>query len=176
MTLQSQMSVPSTAWNHHPSSFIFLPSSFFIHPSSLFIIIHSSFLHFATFKPFRLVLYHFYWLLCKFFLSIFWVKFWFVLVAGTIGPLIFLVCIVKISIIMDIVKGRLYWLELHSIHFVDDCTNVIKANDKDQLEDVLQLCSAEHHPNFTELEWSRTWQRKNTLIMLHLLPEEQNQE
>ena len=44
-TLQSQMSVrsfvrlsvlkqnPSTAWNHHPSSFILHPSSFFIHPS-----------------------------------------------------------------------------------------------------------------------------------------------
>ena len=48
---------PSTAWNHHPSSFIFLPSSFFIHPSSLFIIIHSSFLHFATFKLFSLFFY-----------------------------------------------------------------------------------------------------------------------
>ena len=32
---------PSTAWNHHPSSF-------FIHPSSFIITLHSSFLHFAT--------------------------------------------------------------------------------------------------------------------------------
>ena len=38
---------PSTAWNHHPSSFI-------LHPSSFFIILHSSFLHFATFKLFSL--------------------------------------------------------------------------------------------------------------------------
>ena len=61
-TLQSQMSVcpsvcqqnHSTAWNHHSSSLILHPSSFFIHPSSLFIILHSSFLHFATFKLFSL--------------------------------------------------------------------------------------------------------------------------
>ena len=39
---------PSTAWNHHPSSF-------FIHPSLFFIILHSSFLHFATFKLFSLL-------------------------------------------------------------------------------------------------------------------------
>jgi len=32
------------------------PSSFFIHPSSYFIILHSSFLHFATFKLFSLFL------------------------------------------------------------------------------------------------------------------------
>ena len=34
---------PSTAWNHHPSSFIFHPSSSFIilhHPTSSFIILH----------------------------------------------------------------------------------------------------------------------------------------
>ena len=49
-TLQLQMSVrscvlkqnPSTAWNHHPSSFIFHPSSFFIHALSFFI--HPSFI------------------------------------------------------------------------------------------------------------------------------------
>ena len=45
---------PSTASNHHPPSFILHLSSFFIHPSSLFIILHSSFLHFATFKLFSL--------------------------------------------------------------------------------------------------------------------------
>ena len=33
---------PSTAWNHHPSLFIFHPSSFFNHPSSFFI--HPSFI------------------------------------------------------------------------------------------------------------------------------------
>ena len=38
---------PSTAWNHHPSSFI-------LHPST-FIILHLSFLHFATFKLFSLL-------------------------------------------------------------------------------------------------------------------------
>ena len=53
-TLHSHMSVhlynclsishPSTAWNRHPSSFIIQPSTF--------IILHSSFLHFATFKLF----------------------------------------------------------------------------------------------------------------------------
>ena len=42
----------STAWNHHPSSFIFQPSSFFSHTS--FILLNSSFLHFATFKLFSL--------------------------------------------------------------------------------------------------------------------------
>ena len=39
---------PSTAWYHHPLSFIILHSSF--------IIIHSSFLYFATFKLFSLLL------------------------------------------------------------------------------------------------------------------------
>ena len=60
VTLHSQMSVrssvshrnPSTAWNHHPSSFILQPSSFFIHPSSFY-------LHFATFKLFSLFLWIF---------------------------------------------------------------------------------------------------------------------
>ena len=60
---------PSTAWNHHLSSFILHLSSFFIHPSSFFIILHhpsSSFiiLHptsffilpsFRNFKAFQLV-------------------------------------------------------------------------------------------------------------------------
>ena len=35
---------PSTAWNHHPSSFIIHPSSFFFHP--LFFILHHSSLSF----------------------------------------------------------------------------------------------------------------------------------
>jgi len=38
---------PSTAWNHHPSSFIIHPSSFFIHSffiNSSFIFVHPSFI------------------------------------------------------------------------------------------------------------------------------------
>ena len=50
---------PSTAWNHHPSSFIIHPSSFFIHPSLFFINLHSSLLHFATFKLFSLFIWTF---------------------------------------------------------------------------------------------------------------------
>ena len=36
---------PSTAWNHHPSSFTIHHSSFFIHPSSFFIHPSSFFIH-----------------------------------------------------------------------------------------------------------------------------------
>ena len=42
--LSVQQQNPSTAWNHHPSSFIIHPSSFFIHFSSSFIILPSSFI------------------------------------------------------------------------------------------------------------------------------------
>ena len=61
-TLHSQMSVRSSVCQSQKplnslksSSFIIHPSSFIIHPSTL-IILHSSFLHFATFKLFSLLL------------------------------------------------------------------------------------------------------------------------
>ena len=73
------------------------------------------------------------------------------------GPLIFLIFILEVSIVMEIVQERLRderpdiadQVELHSVQFADDCTNAIAANDEDQVQDVMEICSQEQHLYFT---------------------------
>ena len=73
------------------------------------------------------------------------------------GPLIFLICILEVTVVMELVRERLEAqrpemvedVDLHSIQFADDCTNVVVTDNEEQMEVAMEACSAEYHRYFS---------------------------
>ena len=69
----------------------------------------------------------------------------------------FLILILEVTLVQQIVRDRLKSeheeiakkVELHSVQFADDCTNVIITEDEWQMEVVMKLCSQEYHKYFS---------------------------
>ena len=76
---------------------------------------------------------------------------------SVLGPLVFLILILEVTLVQQIVRDRLKSeheeiarkVELHSVQFADDCTNVIITEDEWQMEVVMKLCSQEYHRYFS---------------------------
>ena len=76
---------------------------------------------------------------------------------SVLGPLIFLICILEVSCVMEIVREIMEEkhrdinddVELHTVQFADDCTNVVGTEDEWQMEVAMELCSVEYHKYFS---------------------------
>ena len=76
---------------------------------------------------------------------------------SVLGPLLFLICILEVTIVMDLVRERLQAeqpemvddVELHTNQFADDCTNIVVAENEDQMEVTMEICSSEYHKYFS---------------------------
>ena len=76
---------------------------------------------------------------------------------SVLGPLIFIICILEVSVVMELVMERLQnerpdvaeEVELHSSQFADDCTNIVVTEDEEQMEVSMQACSLEYSRYFS---------------------------
>lgn len=76
---------------------------------------------------------------------------------SVLGPLLFLIQILEVSLVMVIVKELLErdhphlveHTELRTVQFADDCTNLVITDDEWQMETVMTVCSAEYHKYFS---------------------------
>ena len=93
---------------------------------------------------------------------------------SVLGPLVFLVLILEVSLVMRLVMRRLEAetniarkVELHSVQFADDCTNVIVTEDEWQMETVMTLCSEEYHKYFSSVRMKLNVTKEEHIVHAH---------
>ena len=94
---------------------------------------------------------------------------------SVLGPLIFLIQILEVSLVMEIVREKLQLehpqverdTDLKTAQFADDCTNVITTRDEWQMETVMTICSREYHRYFSAQGMKLNLSKEEHILHLH---------